>query len=106
MPRSIVALASLALAATQAVAAPCTFDGPRATFAELIAATRRRGYRFVTLDEALQDPAYARPDGYNGRFGPSWLHRWAMAEKKPKQFYAGEPVVPRWVLALAEVESE
>ena len=45
-------------------------------------------------------------DGYNGRYGPSWLHRWAMAEKKPKDFYAGEPVVPGWVLALAGVESE
>lgn len=75
-------------------------------FAELIAATRRRGYRFITLEEALQDPAYARTDGYEGRYGPSWLHRWAMAEKKPKEFYAGEPVVPQWVLDLAGVESE
>jgi peptidoglycan/xylan/chitin deacetylase (PgdA/CDA1 family) len=75
-------------------------------YVELIAATRRRGYRFITLDEALQDPAYARTDGYEGRYGPSWLHRWAMAEKKPKEFYAGEPVVPKWVLDLAGVESE
>lgn len=75
-------------------------------FVELIAATRRRGYRFLTLEEALQDPAYARTDGYQGRYGPSWLHRWAMAEKKPKEFYAGEPVVPQWVLDLAGVESE
>jgi peptidoglycan/xylan/chitin deacetylase (PgdA/CDA1 family) len=75
-------------------------------FVELIAATRRRGYRFITLDEALQDPAYMRTDGYEGRYGPSWLHRWAMADKKPKEFYAGEPVVPKWVLDLAGVESE
>ena len=75
-------------------------------YVELIAATRRRGYRFVTLDEALRDPAYARTDGYEGRYGPSWLHRWAMAEKKPKEFYAGEPAVPGWVLDLAGVESE
>ena len=75
-------------------------------FVELVAATHRRGYRFITLDEALQDPAYMRPDGYEGRYGPSWLHRWAMAEKKPKEFYAGEPVVPGWVLDLAGVESE
>jgi len=75
-------------------------------FVELIAATRRRGYRFITLDEALRDPAYARTDGYHGRYGPSWLHRWTMAEKKPKEFYAGEPVVPQWVLDLAGVESE
>ncbi|MDQ3230131.1 MAG: polysaccharide deacetylase family protein [Pseudomonadota bacterium] len=74
--------------------------------AELVAGVRRRGYRTVSLDEAMRDPAYARVDGYTGRFGPSWLHRWAMAEDKPKAFYAGEPVVPKWVLALAGVESE
>ena len=77
-----------------------------AAYVDLVEGIRRRGYRFVTLDEALRDPAYAREDGYRGRYGPSWLHRWAMAEDKPKTFYAGEPEVPRWVLDLAGVESE
>ena len=77
-----------------------------AAYAELIAGIRRRGYRFVTLDEAMCDPAYARPDGYYGRYGPSWLHRWAMAEHRPKDFYIGEPVVPPWVMQLAGVDSE
>ncbi len=77
-----------------------------ASYAELIAGVRRRGYRTITLDEAMRDPAYARTDGYEGRYGPSWLHRWAMADKKPKDFYAGEPVVPQWVLGLAGVDSE
>lgn len=76
------------------------------TYAELIAGIKRRGYRFVTLDDAMRDPAYTREDGYHGRYGPSWLHRWAMVEKKPKDFYAGEPVVPKWVLDLAGVDSE
>lgn len=75
-------------------------------YAELIAGIQRRGYRFVTLEDAMRDPAYLREDGYHGRYGPSWLHRWAMAEQKPKDFYAGEPVVPRWVLDLAGVDSE
>jgi peptidoglycan/xylan/chitin deacetylase (PgdA/CDA1 family) len=77
-----------------------------ASYAELVAGVRRRGYATIGLDEALRDPAYARADGYEGRYGPSWLHRWAMADKKPKDFYAGEPVVPRWVLDLAGVDSE
>jgi len=75
-------------------------------YTELVAGIHRRGYRFVTLDEAMRDPAYARPDGYHGRFGPSWLHRWAMAEHRPKDFYAGEPEVPKWVLDLAGVDGE
>ena len=76
------------------------------TYGELIAAIRAQGYRFVTLEEAMLDPAYQRADTFTGRYGPSWLHRWALAEKKPKVFYEGEPVVPKWVLELAEVESE
>jgi hypothetical protein len=75
-------------------------------YAELIAGIKRRGYRFVTLEDAMRDPAYAREDGYHSRYGPSWLHRWAMAEKKPRTFYDGEPVVPKWVLDLAGVDSE
>jgi len=77
-----------------------------ATYAELVAAVRRRGYRTITLEEAMRDPAYLREDGYRGRFGPSWLHRWAMADGKPKAFYAGEPKVPAWVLSLAGEASE
>lgn len=75
-------------------------------YAELIAGIKRRGYRFVTLEDAMHDPAYAREDGYHGRYGPSWLHRWAMAAKKPRDFYVGEPIVPKWVLDLAGVDSE
>jgi peptidoglycan/xylan/chitin deacetylase (PgdA/CDA1 family) len=77
-----------------------------ASYRELIAAIRERGYRTVTLDEALRDPAYARVDGYSGAFGPGWIHRWAMAEKKPRDFYAGEPGTPAWVMQLANVDSE
>ena len=77
-----------------------------AAYVDLVEGIRRRGYRFVTLEDATRDPAYAREDGYRGRFGPSWLHRWAMAEARPKTFYAGEPEVPRWVLELAGVDSE
>lgn len=55
---------------------------------------RRRGYRFVTLDEALADEAYALPDDYAGRGGFSWLHRWSRTKGlKPK----GEPEPPAWV---------
>lgn len=67
---------------------------------------RKRGYDFVDLDTTLADPAYKRADGYRGRAGISWLHRWAMAEKKPKVFYEGEPAVPQQVLDLAGVEGE
>ncbi|MFT3805297.1 polysaccharide deacetylase family protein [Arenimonas sp.] len=75
-------------------------------YGELIAGLRARGYRFVALDEALQDPAYKRADAYTGRAGPSWLHRWAIGAKKPASFFDGEPKVADWVLQTAGIASE
>ena len=42
----------------------------------LLRMLERRGYRFITVGEALRDPAYALPDGYTGPRGISWIHRW------------------------------
>jgi peptidoglycan/xylan/chitin deacetylase (PgdA/CDA1 family) len=39
-----------------------------------------RGYEYVSLEEALSDPAYALADGYVGPRGLSWLHRWALGK--------------------------
>lgn len=38
----------------------------------------KRGYKFISLDEALADPAYATPDIYVGD-GMSWLDKWKLA---------------------------
>lgn len=69
---------------------------------ELVAATRRRGYQFVSLEAALQDPAYQPPDGHNGAEGTSGIQQWAIAENAASSFEADEPAVPGWVRALAE----
>jgi len=76
------------------------------TVGELVAATQRRGYRFITLEQALRDPAYQHAEGYTGAGGISWIHRWAMAERRPAGFYAGEPEVPAWVMTLAGLDAE
>jgi hypothetical protein len=73
-------------------------------FDELAASMRARGYRFITLDRALEDPAYRSADTYTGPAGLTWLHRWALtAGKKP---LAGEPAAPKWVVAAAGMDSE
>jgi peptidoglycan/xylan/chitin deacetylase (PgdA/CDA1 family) len=77
-----------------------------AAYPALVAGVRARGYRTVSLAEAMQDPAYARADAYAGAWGPSWLHRWAIGENRPREFFAGEPATPQWVLDLAGVEGE
>ena len=56
----------------------------------------RRGYQFISLDHALDDPAYTLADTYTGTAGMTWLHRWAITLGK-KGIFAGEPVVPDWI---------
>ena len=55
-----------------------------------------RGYRFISLDEALRDPVYRLPDRYIGPRGPSWLVRWAITRGRQ---LAEPPQVPDWVRA-------
>jgi peptidoglycan-N-acetylglucosamine deacetylase len=50
---------------------------------ELLNMLERRGYAFVTLDQAMRDPAYALPDNYAGSRGLSWIHRWGLAKGMP-----------------------
>jgi len=56
-----------------------------------------RGYRFITLARALEDPAYASQDNYVAAGGISWIHRWAITKKKPTSMFKGEPEVPDWI---------
>lgn len=65
-----------------------------------------RGYRFIALEKALEDPAYDSPDTYTGPAGLTWLHRWALTRGVEKTFFHGEPVPPGFVLEAAGVESE
>ena len=62
---------------------------------ELIELMRKRGYRFITLGDALSDPAYGLPDTFVGEEGTGWLDHWAITQGKPPQ---GAPVFPQWVI--------
>lgn len=70
-------------------------------FGEIVAMMRRRGYAFVTLERALEDPAYASPDTFTGRGGITWLHRWALSTGA--RVLPDEPRTPPFVLAAASV---
>jgi peptidoglycan/xylan/chitin deacetylase (PgdA/CDA1 family) len=75
-------------------------------FGNLVRMLRKRGYRFITLDEALKDSAYASADTFTGAAGISWIHRWAITRGVAKGFFKGEPVTPEFVMKLAGVTSE
>jgi len=61
---------------------------------ELLAMLRRRGYTFVSLNQALADNAYRLPEEYVGTGGFSWIHRWSKTKGMPPK---GEPEPPQWV---------
>ena len=70
-------------------------------FGDLASMFERRGYRFITLDRALEDEAYRSPDTFVGTGGITWIHRWALTRGMPKTFYAGEPEAPAFVADAA-----
>ena len=44
---------------------------------ELLTRCEARGYRFVSLDQAMADPAYQTRDTWVGKMGPTWFMRWS-----------------------------
>jgi peptidoglycan/xylan/chitin deacetylase (PgdA/CDA1 family) len=62
---------------------------------ELLDVLRKRGYRFITLEDALSDQAYSLPDTYVGEEGTGWIDHWAITQGKIPQ---GAPVFPQWVI--------
>ncbi len=65
---------------------------------DMLTRLRQRGYTFITLEEALRDPAYQTRDDYVGPYGVSWLQRWAVT--KGVAIDKNEPDPPKWVLDL------
>lgn len=66
---------------------------------ELLTRYESRGYRFITLEQAMADPAYKTPDTLVSSFGPTWFWRWARS-LGIKVSGAGDPEVPPWVMDL------
>ena len=66
---------------------------------EMLRKFKERGYTFVTLDQAMADPAYQTPNTFITRHGPTWLFRWAKSEGKNLDF-SGDPDPPKWVTDL------
>jgi len=62
---------------------------------ELLDVFRKRGYRFITLEDALSDSAYSLPDTYVGEEGSGWIEHWAISQGKIPQ---GAPAFPQAVI--------
>ena len=65
-------------------------------FGAVAEALVRRGYRFVSVDRALEDPAYRRPDEFVGAPSNSWFSHWEVtAGRSP----VPTPKPPEWIRA-------
>lgn len=65
-------------------------------FDDLCRMMKRRGYSFVSLEEALKDKAYSLPDAQSNK-GLSWIHRWMLAKGTAVKM---EPLEPEFVTQL------
>jgi peptidoglycan/xylan/chitin deacetylase (PgdA/CDA1 family) len=68
------------------------------TLRESLARIRARGYQFITLDEAMRDPAYERPDTFAGP-GGTWLSR--SAAVLGRTITVARPPMPQWMTELS-----
>jgi peptidoglycan/xylan/chitin deacetylase (PgdA/CDA1 family) len=63
---------------------------------DLLALFERHGYKFISMEQALADPAYQTRDDFVGSDGISWLLRWQPALGKPIEYRdSSEPL--QWV---------
>lgn len=67
------------------------------TLDQLLGLLEKRGYQFVSLDEALADSAYGTPDRFVGTAGISWIDRWRVFFGQ-KADYEHDPDPPDWVM--------
>jgi peptidoglycan/xylan/chitin deacetylase (PgdA/CDA1 family) len=67
------------------------------TLDELLGLLEKRGYQFVSLEQALADSAYATPDRFVGTAGISWIERWRVFFGQ-KADYEHDPDPPEWVM--------
>lgn len=67
-------------------------------FDKLAQMLKKRGYAFITLNEALKDKAYQLPEAQSNR-GLSWLHRWMLAKGLAMK---EEPLQPDWITKLSQ----
>lgn len=64
-------------------------------FDQVIDYLKNEDYKFITVEEALMDDIYSLEDGYIGREGFSWMHRWRITLDIK---YRKEPEVHKWVM--------
>jgi peptidoglycan/xylan/chitin deacetylase (PgdA/CDA1 family) len=63
---------------------------------------RSHGYTFINMEKALEDTVYQTAITAFGKWGISWLDRWALSWGKQKDFFKDDPVPPEYVMKLTK----
>jgi hypothetical protein len=65
---------------------------------DLFGMIQKRGYTFVSMDEAQADDAYRTPENVIGDFGNSWFERWTATQGKKlrEEPKVDEAISARW----------
>lgn len=58
---------------------------------QLVQKLKDAGYGFISLPDAMQDPAYQSKEYYKGPFGISWFYRWIEDTAKRRAMMRAEP---------------
>lgn len=68
---------------------------------ELAEMFQRNGYSFVSQTEVLKDKAYQEPITKFGKWGMSWLYRWALSKGKGIDLFQNDIEVPEFIKKLS-----
>ncbi len=74
-----------------------------ADYADSFAAMLKENqYHFISMDQALTDEAYLSPITVYGKWGISWIDKWALSKGKKGEFFRDEPSTPEYIRELAK----
>jgi len=59
---------------------------------------KKNNYDFISLKKALEDEAYQTPITVYGKWGISWIDRWALSQGKKGEFFKGDPETPAYIV--------
>jgi peptidoglycan/xylan/chitin deacetylase (PgdA/CDA1 family) len=58
----------------------------------------KNNYEIISLPKALEDEAYQTPITVYGKWGISWIDRWALSQGKKGDFFKGDPETPAYII--------
>ncbi len=71
-----------------------------AVIQDVIDLFKAHSYQFISLLEALEDPAYKTEITIHDEWGNSWLDRWALSLNKGVEYLKNNPPTPKFIYEL------